>query len=444
MVALRVRGIGKAYKRYRHKWGRLAEWVGAGTHHQLVWALKDVSFELHEGEAVGIVGANGAGKSTLMKLIAGTIRPTMGSVEIAGRVSALLELGIGFHPEFTGRQNAEMSCHMQGIAAGEVQQLMASIEEFAEIGTYFNLPVRTYSSGMQARLAFSVATVLRPDVLIIDEALSVGDVYFQHKSFDRIRRFREQGTTLLFVSHSAAAVKTLCDRAILLDAGEVVRDEMPDDVLDYYNAMIAVRRADHEIRRTEGEGARPGTRSGSGDAVIAGFDLFSQGISVRAVRSGDPLCVHLEVAARTDLPELTVGIVIRDRFGNDIYGTNTFHLGAGRRAVRSGEALAIDFVFDRLMLGVGTYSIAIALHAADSHVTSNYDWWDRAAVFQVARGDYPVSVGSSMLEVAARWSTPVTGPDAGEWPVPQIQTSAGRAADIGEAARQRASPRAGP
>ena len=200
MGHLSVRGLGKAYRQYAQKSGRLAEWVGLGRRHELKWVLRDISFDVAPGEAVGIVGANGAGKSTLLKLITGTIRPTTGAYEAGGRIAALLELGIGFHPDFTGRQNVYMAGHILGIPAGRIDALMAEIEAFAEIGDNIDNPVRTYSSGMQVRLAFSVATAVRPDILVIDEALSVGDAYFQHKSFDRIRAFRDEGTTLLFVS----------------------------------------------------------------------------------------------------------------------------------------------------------------------------------------------------------------------------------------------------
>ena len=242
MGYLRVNNIGKAFKRYAHKSGRLAEWFGLGVHHDSRWVLRDITFDVEPGESVGIVGVNGAGKSTLLKIITGTTRPTTGSVEAGGRISALLELGMGFHPEFTGRQNAYMGAQLQGLTVSEVDAKIREIEGFAEIGDYFDQPMRTYSSGMQVRLAFSVASCVRPEILIIDEALSVGDTYFQHKSFDRIRNFRDAGTTLLFVSHSPGAIKTLCDRAILLDQGGIQRDDAPDAVLDYYNAVIARQR----------------------------------------------------------------------------------------------------------------------------------------------------------------------------------------------------------
>jgi lipopolysaccharide transport system ATP-binding protein len=409
MGHLRVRELGKAYKRYPQKWGRLAEWLGSGVRHELNWVLRDINFDIAPGTAVGIVGANGAGKSTLLKLLAGTIRPTHGAFETGGRVAALLELGIGFHPEFTGRQNVQMAGHILGIPGARLGALMEEIEAFAEIGDYIDQPVRTYSSGMQVRLAFSVATAVRPDILIVDEALSVGDAYFQHKSFDRIRQFRDQGTTLLFVSHSPGAVKTLCDRALLLDQGLLVRDGPPDAILDYYNAMIAAQRVGYEIRQTESATGRKITRSGTRDASIEDIDLLVGGQSARAVRSGDAVVLRIAIAVHVPVGELTVGVLIRDRLGNDVFGTNTFHLGRSRSQVPAGELTCIEFSFPSLALGAGSYSVAAALHEGDTHTVANFDWWDRALVFQVVRGNRPLSIGACVLEVTSSWHPSVSG-----------------------------------
>jgi lipopolysaccharide transport system ATP-binding protein len=198
MGSIHVAGLGKAYKQYPNRWSRLAEWLlpAGGPRHKLKWVLQDVSFQVAPGEAVGLIGINGAGKSTLLKLITGTTQPTTGGVQMQGKVAALLELGMGFHPDFSGRQNVVMAGQLLGLSIEEIAQLMPQIEAFADIGDYIDQPVRVYSSGMQMRLAFSVATARRPDILIVDEALSVGDAYFQHKSFDRIRQFRKEGTTL--------------------------------------------------------------------------------------------------------------------------------------------------------------------------------------------------------------------------------------------------------
>ena len=206
---LRVAGLGKAFRKYRSEWQRIVSWCGVPvTPLAEQWALRDVSFELAAGHAVGIVGQNGAGKSTLLKLVAGTLQATEGGIHVDGRVAAILELGMGFNPEFTGRQNVLHATGLMGFAPDAIAGVMPDIEAFAEIGDYFDLPLRTYSSGMQMRVAFAVATAFRPEVLIVDEALSVGDAYFQHKSFGRIRQFKEQGTALLFVTHGMADIRS--------------------------------------------------------------------------------------------------------------------------------------------------------------------------------------------------------------------------------------------
>ena len=403
MGYLRVQNVGKAYRRYPRKLGRLAEWLGFGRHHELKWVLHDIGFEVASGEAIAIIGVNGAGKSTLLKIITGTARPTTGAVEVGGRIAALLELGMGFHPDFTGRQNVYMSAQLQGLASEEITHKMREIEDFAEIGDYIDQPVRTYSSGMQVRLAFSVATAIRPEILIVDEALSVGDTYFQHKSFDRIRQFRDQGTTLLFVSHSPGAIKTLCNRAILIDQGRIAQDDAPDVVLDYYNAMIAKKQADYQISQEEQAAGRKVTRSGSSEATIDGVELLVNGQSARAVSSGDPVTIRMAGRAHVPINELTVGILIRDRLGNDIFGTNTFHHGSSRRDLHAGETFAVDYYFPELRLGTGSFSVTVALHSRDEHITANFDWWDRALVFQVVPSDAPTAIGVCNLPVTIGW-----------------------------------------
>ena len=265
MGGIVVSGLGKAYRQYPTRWSRLAEWLlpWQPPRHTAHWVLREVSFRIDAGEAVGIIGVNGAGKSTLLKLVTGTTLPTTGSVSVAGRLAAMLELGMGFHPDFTGRQNVLMAGQLLGLQeVGSAASSCRRSKTFAEIGEYIDEPIRVYSSGMQMRLAFSVATAVRPDILIVDEALSVGDVYFQHKSFDRIRRFKRDGTSLLFVSHSMQDVRVLCDRVVLLDQGRVIKDGLPDEVVDYYNAMIAAR-----------EDAARQRRSGTGRRRLAGHAI---------------------------------------------------------------------------------------------------------------------------------------------------------------------------
>jgi homopolymeric O-antigen transport system ATP-binding protein len=397
MGAIRVEGVGKAYKQYPTRWSRMLEWAlpFAPPRHRLTWVLQDVTFALAPGEAVGIVGNNGAGKSTLLKIITGTSQPTTGSVAIAGSVAALLELGMGFHPEFTGRQNVFMAAQLLGLAVEEIESLMPRIEAFAEIGEYIDRPVRIYSSGMMVRLAFSVATARRPDVLIVDEALSVGDAYFQHKSFDRIRELRAQGTTLLIVSHDRAAIQSICDRAILLDGGRVAKQGTPEEIMDFYNALLAEQ--ERRTVRQQEVGGRVGTTSGTGEATVVEIALRSaDGEQREIIGVGDSVTLDIAVDVHAELPELVLGYVIKDRLGQQVYGTNTHHLRQTLKAVRAGEKIRFRFDFPA-NLGEGTYSIAVALHTGDTHLARNYEWRDLALVFRVNARDVGKFVGVAWL-----------------------------------------------
>ena len=354
------------------------------------------------GEAVGIIGLNGAGKSTLLKILTGTTQPTEGRVQIEGRVAALLELGMGFHPDFTGRQNAMMAGQLMGLSVRDIAALMPEIEAFAEIGPYLDLPIRTYSTGMGVRLAFSVATAARPEILILDETLSVGDAYFGHKCIRRIREFREAGTTILFVSHDPTAVKTLCDRAILLDAGRLIQDGPPDRVLDYYNALIAKREATHEILRAEAAGGRMTTRSGTFEARLVQVDLLDvEDRPARAFSVGDEALIRTRVHFTSTVVAPTVGILIRDRVGNDIFGTNSFHMDPIDGIWEPGDEMEVEFHVG-LNLGAGSYTLTIAVHSDATHLVDNYDWWDKVIEFHVVPGPTPYFVGSASLPVRLR------------------------------------------
>lgn len=396
MGALVVSHVGKAYKRYPNKWMRALEWVLGGERHQKTWVLRDISFTVNPGEAVGIIGVNGAGKSTLLKIITGTTEPSQGSVTRQGRVAALLELGMGFHADFTGRQNAFMAGQLLGLHPDEIAACMPAIEAFAEIGDYIDRPVRTYSSGMQMRLAFSVATAVRPDILIVDEALSVGDAYFQHKSFNKIRQFREQGTTLLLVSHDKQAIQTLCNRAILLNAGQLAMEGEPEVVMDYYNAMLADRENSRVQQQVMDDG-RMQTISGVGGATVSSIKLLNaQGDAVEAIDVGAKVTLQMVVSIQTPIPELVLGYMMKDRLGQPVFGVNTHHLGAIEKNLAPGDVLEYRFSFDA-NLGVGSYSIATALHQSDSHIACNYEWRDLALVFQVINISKPSFVGTAFL-----------------------------------------------
>jgi lipopolysaccharide transport system ATP-binding protein len=399
MGSIRVSKLGKAYKQYDSHWSRLAEWVipNSEPRHRLKWVLRDVSFQLAPGEAVGIIGMNGAGKSTLLKMITGTSQPTTGSVTMTGRVAALLELGMGFHPDFTGRQNAYMAGQLIGLSVDEITALMPQIETFADIGDYLDQPVRVYSSGMQMRLAFSVATAKRPDILIVDEALSVGDAYFQHKSFDRIREFQKLGTTLLIVSHDRGAIQSICDRAILLDRGGVAKQGSPEEVMDYYNAIIAEREHSSVEQVTTAEG-RVQTSSGTGEATVTDIILEDEnGAALEVANVGIPVSLRIRVRANAAMPRLVLGYMIKDRLGQQMFGTNTHHMAVPLEAVRAGEIIEYRFRFP-LNLGPGSYSITTALTSSDTHLADNYEWRDLAFLFIVMNMNRKTFVGSSWLE----------------------------------------------
>ncbi|MDT8322080.1 MAG: ABC transporter ATP-binding protein [Xanthomonadales bacterium] len=402
MTVLAVNQVGKAYRKYRSEWQRVARWVGLPARpSEETWVLRDINLELHAGQALGLIGQNGAGKSTLLKIITGTLAPTTGSVSVAGRIAAMLELGMGFQSELTGRQNAYHAAGLMGFSHAHIQSKMDAIEEFAEIGEYFDQPVRTYSSGMQARLAFAVATFEPPEILIVDEVLSVGDSYFQHKSFNRILQFREQGTSLLFVSHSMGDVKKLCDRAVLLDQGRVLKQGLPDEIVDFYNALIAAKENENlTVEQRRDKGGWLYTRSGSFEATVASLKLLDQetGHEISKARVGQLLRLKLVVRTEDALDSLVVGFLIRDKLGNEIWGTNTWHTNQTVENPPSGKFYEVSLEFE-CRLGPGSYSITTALHGGDSHVSKNIEWSDNLIVFDVINADHQHFIGSNFLPV---------------------------------------------
>lgn len=398
MGAIQVTQLGKAYKQYPTRWARLVEWLSltGAQKHQLIWAIKDITFTVRAGEAVGIIGVNGAGKSTLLKMITGTTQPSIGSIAVKGRIAALLELGMGFHPDFTGRQNVMLSGQLLGLTQKELNQLMPQIEAFAEIGAYIDQPVRIYSSGMQMRLAFSVATAKRPELLIVDEALSVGDAYFQHKSFERIREFRKQGTTLLLVSHDKGAIQAICDRAILLNSGVIAMEGPPEQVMDYYNALIA-ERENLTVKTELTDQGKMQTRSGAGEATVSELQLLDEkNDPIELADVGQKVRLVMTVDILKDINELVLGYVIKDRLGQSVFGINTHRLQKTLRQLRQGERIKYQFDF-ALNLGEGSYSISVALHAGDSHLVANYEWRDLALVFSVININKEQFVGVAWL-----------------------------------------------
>jgi lipopolysaccharide transport system ATP-binding protein len=395
MSVIRAEGIAKSFRAHRSEWHRVLSWflpIQRIRHDKHI--LHGIDFEVGTGEAVGIVGQNGAGKSTLLKILAGTMQPTSGTVHVDGRVAALLELGMGFNPDMTGRANVLNTAGLMGFSRVQSEKALPAIEDFAEIGEYFDQPIRIYSSGMQVRLAFAVATAFRPEILIVDEALSVGDAYFQHKSFDRIRQFRAAGTTLLLVSHDRAAIVALCDRAILIDKGAIRMDGHPEAVLDLYNAIIAEKEG-HTIHQTIGADGRARTTSGTGEAAIDKVVLLDEcGAETDILNVGARVTLQVDTSLVANIPELVVGYMIKDRLGQPVFGTNTYHLGRPLKALQVGEKLSLRFTFD-VNLGEGDYSIAVALHKGDTHLGWNFCWQDLALTFSVVNIDKPRFVGVS-------------------------------------------------
>ncbi|WP_237885151.1 ABC transporter ATP-binding protein [Pseudomonas sp. PGPR40] len=398
MGHIRVTGLGKAYKQYPTRWSRLAEWLipFSPIRHRQHWVLQDVAFEIAPGEAVGIVGVNGAGKSTLLKMITGTTQPTCGQIQLEGRVAALLELGMGFHPDFTGRQNAVMAGQLLGMQVEEIESLMPQIEHFAEIGEAIDHPVRTYSSGMQMRLAFSVATARRPDILIVDEALSVGDAYFQHKSFDRIRSFRKAGTTLLIVSHDRSAIQSICDSAILLENGRMAMHGKPEAVMDYYNALLAEREG-QTVRQEILADGQVQTVSGTGEAGIISVRMLDERErAIDAAEVGQSVVLEVQVEVRRDIERLVLGFMIKDRLGQAMYGINTHRQDLALTDLLAGERVTYRFAFV-MGLGKGNYSVALSLSRLDSHLDRNFEWRDYGLVFHVINNRHEDFVGCSWL-----------------------------------------------
>lgn len=389
MGSISVNGLGKAYKQYSAPWFRLLEWVtpGGRPRHALRWVLKDVSFSVEPGESVGIVGVNGAGKSTLLKMITGTTQPTAGSIQVTGRVAALLELGMGFHPEFTGRQNVFMAGQLQGLTVEQIANLMPEIERFAEIGDYIDQPVRVYSSGMQLRLAFSVATAVRPDLLIVDEALSVGDAYFQAKCYQRINEYKEQGTTLLLVSHSPGDVVKHCERAILLKNGRIELDGPSRAVTNRYLDELFGKRADSseaspgpvdlaEQNLLNGLGdefhTRPGYhaeehRWGHGGAAILDYLVVAEGQRYPSRIEANALTdFYFKVRFDADFDSVVPGFLIKTLEGIFLYGTNSFVSTNGRETIsaRAGDVRVFKFSLP-LTLNEGHYLVSFGISSGN-------------------------------------------------------------------------------
>jgi lipopolysaccharide transport system ATP-binding protein len=331
--------------------------------------LNNINFEIKKGQAVALVGVNGAGKSTLLKMIAGAIEPTSGTIKTAGSLAAVLELGLGFQAHLTAKKNAEMSLLYAGVSGNDVVSILDEVAEFSELGDFWNYPIRTFSTGMLARLAFSVATVLRPEILIVDEALSVGDAYFQHKSFERIRFLQGQGTTLLIVSHDAEAIKSLCDRALLLERGSIIADDVPSVIFDLYNQSLPANSGIQNPDKTQA------------DQPVRFRELKVNGKPVHGeatLPTGARVRFDIALEAQNISGQFDVGIQFKDRFGRIVLGTNTA-LHKASIAPDGRQYINISFELDWLV-GSGSYSVSIAAHSGRDHLSETYFWMDNCAI----------------------------------------------------------------
>jgi ABC-type polysaccharide/polyol phosphate transport system ATPase subunit len=405
---LLVQNVSKLYRLYKTPFDRIRELnpFQTGPLHTDFWALRDISFSVDRGEVVSLVGPNGCGKSTLLQVVSGILQPTTGRVVTRGRIAALLELGAGFNPEFTGRENVFINGEIMGIGRSEMAKNLPSIEAFAEIGEFLNRPVKEYSSGMYVRLAFSTAIHVNPDILIVDEALAVGDAVFANRCIRKFEELRERTDTLLFVSHDLGLVKQLSQRAIFLLNGRIEAEGEPKHVIDKYIGLVLERQKafDQKDKRSN---LISSNRHGDGSSEILEVSLLDEsGRHCGVVSSGERITIRIRTVFNHHRAEPMVGILIRNRIGMDVYGTNTkieqIDLGKFDR----GEELEIDFSFE-CWLTPHQYTITVATQYLDG---SSHDWLDDVITFDVlARRQ---AAGVTDLRAKINWRKSVAHEDA--------------------------------
>lgn len=440
-LALSVQGLGKCYHIYDKPQHRLLQGLFRGRRkfHRDFWALREVSFEVRRGETIGVVGRNGSGKSTLLQLVCGTLTPSEGRVRTRGRIGALLELGSGFNPEFTGRENVRLNASILGLDESRIDERFASIAAFADIGDFIEQPVKTYSSGMLVRLAFAVVAHMDADVLIIDEALAVGDALFTQKCMRFLHEFRQRGT-IFFVSHDTGAVLNLCDRAMWLSEGRMVRFGDAKSVVEGYVrwnmeqlqgttqrnlAAVVPAPADSasagaiteggqaDVALPQGSGGPQETPSagvpvpledegfGRGGAVIEHAGLHQNGQRVNAVRGGERVTLRIAARARTPLLSPILGFHLKDRLGQVLWGDNSFLSTAGAPlALESGDAIVAEFEFVMPHLRSGEYVFDVAFAEGTQAAHVQHHWVYDALVVHVVT-DVPVF---GLLSLPARVS----------------------------------------
>lgn len=402
-IAINVRDVSKLYRLYPGQRARIIEWLtfGKRKYHYPFWALKDVSFTLPKGKALGIIGPNGSGKSTLLKLIAGTSFQTSGEIEVNGKVAALLELGAGFHGEFSGRQNIRMNAQIFGLTDEEIDDIMDDVIEFSELDRFIDMPVKTYSSGMYARLGFSVACHLNPDILIVDEALSVGDSYFQRKSLDRIIYFRESGRTIIFVSHIMPVVQRFCDEVIWLEDGKIKEHGPSERVIRNYD-MWCLRRQEGELgKRMAGRKMSKERKAefrvldeswGSNEAKIIKVEMFGEDGQPRwhfnMHERNITIRFHYYAFEKIDTP--IWGINFHRLDGIYIFGTSNHHIEPAKLEPFEGLGY-VDYKIDRMYLHKGTYFLSVGLYPEPDipYWKNPLDWHNQMYEFSVLSEQEP-------------------------------------------------------
>ena len=406
-VAIQVRNVAKMYRLYQTPAARLKEVLTLNRLrcHQEFWALEGISFDVRQGEALGIIGPNGSGKSTLLEIVAGTLEPTRGRVLTRGRMAALLSLGAGFNPEFTGRENVFLHGELIGLSRREIEQVFPQIERFAEIGEFMDRPVKTYSTGMYVRLAFAAAIHVEPEILVVDEVLAVGDAIFVNRCVHQFEELRERGVTVLLVSHDLGLVKLLCDKALLLYHGRMVAEGDPSDVVNRYNGLVLERQKAFEhppaLPDVPLEAATPSLRysfrHGDRRAVVMGVELLNEmGQPARVFRSGETVQVRVLVQFHEYHPHPVVGMMIRTRIGMEVYGTNTDVEESCPGPAERGELLEVEFHFP-CQLTPQEYTLTVATQMPDG---TSHDWLDDVISFQVI--DWRRAAGVANLQARVR------------------------------------------
>ena len=410
MNAVEFQGVSKSYAIYDAPGDRLKELLTFNRlkRHKDFWALHDVSFQVKRGETFCIVGENGSGKSTLLQMVAGILHPTSGSVEIKGRVSALLELGAGFNPEFSGRDNVYLNGSILGLTTRQIDQRYNDITAFAEIGDFIDQPVKTYSSGMVVRLAFAVAINVDPEILLVDEALAVGDIYFRQRCMRKVHELRQRGITILFVSHAVSDVKAIGDRVLWLDHGRMLDIGEPDRVISKYLAAMTEKDSTYLLRKSEaGPQARAGGpvqapeivetipnidhRFGDGRAEIIGIAVLDeQGRQIHILEPSSRILVRISVRAKGDVPMPIVGFMLRNQLGMDFSGTNTAREGHELAPLQAGDVTTVDFYVDLPELYPASFSFSPAIADGTLMGYQMCDWIDNAIALQMGRSEAQV------------------------------------------------------